>query len=63
MVRTNVLCVIAAVRRRKHKGQKSRRVRTLEFMNLHLEDILTKDNILIFIPINQLNSKLHEGKG
>ena len=32
-------------------------------MNLHLEDILTKDKVLIFIPINQLNSKLHEGKG
>lgn len=34
-----------------------------ELSNLQLEDILVKDKILTFIHVNQLNSKLHEGKG
>lgn len=46
--------MIAVVGRRKHKGQKD-----MESVdnNLQLEDILEKNTILIFIHINQLNSK------
>lgn len=48
--------MIAVVGSRNHKGQEDMESRTFD-NNLQLEDILEKDKILIFIHINQLNTK------